>query len=496
MIDIENFTAMMESLLAQFEEDMKRTVRTMVIRAKEQLAEMQSNTEARNTQALAEVTTQRAALEQEVATGRRRAALAEEIAAMQQVERAQDSRVTLNVGGVRYETSITTLRSTPGTMLDAMFSGRHAMDPDSDGAHFLDRDGGHFKYVLEYLRDGVSVLQEAADDVCLLRALKREFDYFAIELELQPSSQTVYAVGGKGEWGDNSHLSSTERYDPAPETWTELQSMSIGKQLVGACAVEGKLYVTGGLAAGCVTLATVDRYDPVTDTWDSAVTPMPATRFGHCACAVQGCVYVMGGWDPAGEVQRTCWRYDAAGNTWSVMEPMPLCVGYFAACVLGADIYIMGGYGTDVRVRNNVYRYSTEANEWTDLAPMPERKSELAACALHGMVYAVGGFTDDIGCLSTMHKYNPATNSWAEVASMPTSRSELSVFVLNDCLYAAGGWVEDESNTAEVEQYDPSTDSWTMAHPMCTTRQMFGMCTVEQEGEEVDLFDAMIARAT
>ena len=95
-----------------------------------------------------------------------------------------------------------------------------------------------------------------------------------------------------------------------------------------------------------------------------------------------------------------------------------------------------------------------------------------------------------------MHRYNPATNSWAEVASMPTSRYGLSAFVLNGCLYAAGGLLQDVSNTAAVESYDPSTDSWTTVQPMGTARGVFGMCTVAQEGEEVDLFDAMIVRAT
>ena len=298
---------------------MARSMCVMVARAREQLVKMQRSMEAHNAQVLdeivvqrtameeevaaqrtamkAEVAAERAALEQEVAAGR--AALEEEIAAMQQVERAQDSRVALNVGGVRYETSIATLRSTPGTMLDAMFSGRHAMDPDdSDGAHFLDRDGAHFKYVLEYLRDGVSVLEEAAGDVRLLRALKREFGYFAIEVEQQPqqqSSQAVYAVGGLD--GSNTRLSSMSKFDPATDTWTELEPMSVAKSSVGSCAVEGKLYVTGGWA-GYVTvriLATVDRYDPATDTWDSAVAPMPAARYvSPCVCRAG--LHVCYGW--------------------------------------------------------------------------------------------------------------------------------------------------------------------------------------------------------
>ena len=59
---------------------------------------------------------------QEVA--RLRAELAQEVAAMQKVQAAHRSRVVLDIGGVRHVTSVATLRSRPGTMLDAMFCGR------------------------------------------------------------------------------------------------------------------------------------------------------------------------------------------------------------------------------------------------------------------------------------------------------------------------------------------------------------------------------------
>ncbi len=58
---------------------------------------------------------------QEVA--RLRAELAQEVAAMQKVQAAHRSRVVLDIGGVRHVTSVATLRSRSGTMLDAMFSG-------------------------------------------------------------------------------------------------------------------------------------------------------------------------------------------------------------------------------------------------------------------------------------------------------------------------------------------------------------------------------------
>ena len=60
----------------------------------------------------------------------------------------------LSVGGVLFETSIETLKSDPDSMLSAMFSGRHNVTKDEDGRYFIDRDGTHFRYILNYLRDG------------------------------------------------------------------------------------------------------------------------------------------------------------------------------------------------------------------------------------------------------------------------------------------------------------------------------------------------------
>ena len=63
--------------------------------------------------------------------------------------------VRLSVGGVHFETSIATLtRGEPDSMLAAMFSGRHNVTKDEDGRYFIDRDGTHFRYILNYLRDG------------------------------------------------------------------------------------------------------------------------------------------------------------------------------------------------------------------------------------------------------------------------------------------------------------------------------------------------------
>jgi BTB/POZ domain len=90
--------------------------------------------------------------------------------------------VELNVGGVHYCTTRTTLEGRAvepeGTMLSAMFSGRLASRLDRDGRVFIDRDGARFGYLLNYLRDGALTSGTRAPD--LLYALREEAAFFGM----------------------------------------------------------------------------------------------------------------------------------------------------------------------------------------------------------------------------------------------------------------------------------------------------------------------------
>ncbi|PSS01675.1 FH protein interacting protein [Actinidia chinensis var. chinensis] len=67
------------------------------------------------------------------------------------------SLVRLNIGGKKFCTTVDTLtQREPDSMLSAMFSGRHTLCQDSEkGYVFIDRDGKHFRHILNWLRDGV-----------------------------------------------------------------------------------------------------------------------------------------------------------------------------------------------------------------------------------------------------------------------------------------------------------------------------------------------------
>ncbi|KAL9951604.1 hypothetical protein ACROYT_G044299 [Oculina patagonica] len=86
--------------------------------------------------------------------------------------------VKLNVGGHFFATSLETLTKDPGSMLHAMFSGRFETKPSEDGSYFIDRDGTHFRYILNYLRTGQLLVPE---DKTVHRELLAEAEFYQVK---------------------------------------------------------------------------------------------------------------------------------------------------------------------------------------------------------------------------------------------------------------------------------------------------------------------------
>lgn len=87
--------------------------------------------------------------------------------------------VRLNVGGVEYTTLLTTLQSDKSSMLAAMFSGRHRILTDEQGRYFIDRNGGIFALILDWLRS--SNVPPPTQNDGEKEALLREAKYFGLQ---------------------------------------------------------------------------------------------------------------------------------------------------------------------------------------------------------------------------------------------------------------------------------------------------------------------------
>jgi N-acetylneuraminic acid mutarotase len=437
--------------------------------------------------ALAEVAREKAQGLAEVAT--QKAELRREIEAMQTHVEKQQGRVELNIGGHRFQTSVQTLRRLPHTFFDAYFSGRYAQDVCLDGSIFVDRDGEHFGHVLEYMRDGVVSVAEAGarPSVSLLRALKREFGYYCIELVAeQPAeaaqAEMVYVMGGRDE--TRNMLSSMERYDAASGQWSALPDMGSTSYSFGACVISGEIYVTGGMSVGYMTLANVEKYSPLSDIW-STVAPMPIGRYCHCAVAVGSAMYVLGGSSMGEGTSVDVFKFVSTQGTWSEVTSAPREMIKSAAVAVGTDIYVFGGEDEESDEEDLVMKYDTVADIWSTLAPMPRAGSCHSASICNGLVYIVGAGAAgrDVLC------FDPTSAEWNTLTPTVSCRTDCATFVLGGCLYVA-------SNN-DVERYDVTTDTWTAVADMLNQRFSFGAVTIGSAGpaEEQDLFDCLIDQA-
>ncbi|KAK7109528.1 uncharacterized protein [Littorina saxatilis] len=106
--------------------------------------------------------------------------LSQEIKKMAELHEVQEGRVKLDIGGHQFTTSVLTLTKETDSMLAAMFSGRHVLKTEADGSFFIDRDGTHFRYVLNYLRDGCIKEGTLPCNETTLRELLTEAEYFQL----------------------------------------------------------------------------------------------------------------------------------------------------------------------------------------------------------------------------------------------------------------------------------------------------------------------------
>ena len=109
----------------------------------------------------------------------------------------------------------------------------------------------------------------------------------------------IYAIGGAqySQFPDRATMLATvEAYTPGANTWTRLASMAEPRYgAAAAVGADGRIYVLGGSpAVAGTTLASVEAYTPSANTW-AAVAPLEVARELGGAAAIGGHLYVAGG---------------------------------------------------------------------------------------------------------------------------------------------------------------------------------------------------------
>jgi len=238
------------------------------------------------------------------ALARERAAFEEERNGMRHIRDQQRGAMLLDVGGTEYRTSRSTLTSVPGSMLEAMFSGRNddLLEQDSQGRTFVDRDGAIFRHILNFLRDRSAREDLAGLSEKELRGVQREARYFGLEEAMFPPAPPSVAVGPSsllvaGGYGGNCHHDSTEFLDLATMALVPGPQLSSRRNGFAAAPLDERRLLTVGGNDGTRGLETTE----VLDLEDMVFRPGPELGTPRFGCATvqldAGRLLVAGGSD-------------------------------------------------------------------------------------------------------------------------------------------------------------------------------------------------------
>jgi N-acetylneuraminic acid mutarotase len=258
------------------------------------------------------------------------------------------------------------------------------------------------------------------------------------ELNAAVAAGRLYVAGGIAQLGATPAL---QVYDAAGDTWRSLAQMPQPRHHFGMTALDGRIYVSGGygdLPFGADTArADVWAYDVEADRW-SAMADLPAPRAAHAMVAVNGKLYVVGGVGPEPE---TVFAFDFKLERWSSLAtPLPTLREHLTAVGLDGHIYVMGGRWSGQGNLAVLEIFDPAAGTWSAGADMPTRRGGLTASALDGRIHVTGGEDLDTGDTYAAHEvYDPAADRWATEAPMPTARHGLASGAIGGRWYVVGG---------------------------------------------------------
>jgi DNA-binding CsgD family transcriptional regulator/N-acetylneuraminic acid mutarotase len=104
----------------------------------------------------------------------------------------------------------------------------------------------------------------------------------------------LYVVGG---YDGERELATCAAYDPATNTWADCAPLIVGRGGLGLVAAGGQLYAIGGGGWTSTSyLGFNERYSPASDTWTSVETPRVGEWNSPGVVAFENVIYAIGGW--------------------------------------------------------------------------------------------------------------------------------------------------------------------------------------------------------
>jgi N-acetylneuraminic acid mutarotase len=212
----------------------------------------------------------------------------------------------------------------------------------------------------------------------------------------------VYIVNGSNSSGETDTL---YRYDPVANSYTSLGQGLLPTTYQAAVYLNGLLYRIGGSTpTGPLPMRATDTVEVYGDHF---VAPMPERLVLHMAVALNGYIYVAGGVNGDGAGSLKAYRYDPVSDSWSdsAIADLPLVRQSAVSVALDGKWVIAGGSMDNATT--SVISWDPSTNTWSSLTPMGVRRTNAAGAVIDNALYVIGGSAGS-GTLADNEEYLPA----------------------------------------------------------------------------------------
>jgi hypothetical protein len=255
----------------------------------------------------------------------------------------------------------------------------------------------------------------------------------------------IWVLGGYAP--DGATLATVEVYDTSADTWARGPDLPTAVNHAMAATLGGVLYVAGG-NDGSRPSTQLARLDG--DRWRT-LAPLPQGRSAGGLVALEGRLYLVGGVVEGGLAADTQ-VYDPAADRWTSAPGLPTRREHLGAAASAGKVYVVGGRVGGVG--NNLgaaEAFDPGSGRWTAVADLPTPRGGLAATATTGgQVVAVGG--EAATTFPEAEAFDPASGRWRSLPPLPTPRHGLGVVAVGDVVYVLAGGPQPGLHTSTANE--------------------------------------------
>jgi hypothetical protein len=242
----------------------------------------------------------------------------------------------------------------------------------------------------------------------------------------------IWVLGGYAP--DGKTVATAEVYDTATDTWSRGPDLPVAVNHAMAATLDGVLYVAGG-NDGRGPSDQVARLDG--DRW-RRLAPLPRGRQAGGLVALDGRLYLVGGVVEGGLASDTQ-VYDPAADRWSAAPGLPTPREHLGAAATGGRVYVVGGrtggIGSNLAAAE---AFDPGSGRWSAVADLPTARGGLAATATAGgQVVAVGG--EAAATFPEAEALDTSSGRWRSLPPLPTPRHGLGVVAVGEVVYVLAG---------------------------------------------------------